>query len=279
MLTHGPRVALREVVDRPPGDVPRQAGLQRDVRAVRHDAAGARRSPLRRAAPPRPRPPLRPAPGGRRGPGQLGRAEGPDVGSRRAAHGRARRGPPGRLLRLRGRDPRRRVRRRRRRRVGLGHMGARRGRRSAGRHRSRQPALRPRRREAARPLRVDPHPPRWPRPGLDAAQEARRRTPSAAGRPRLIPLGEVGPHQRRGQGGAVGELDRWRQLGRADTGRGRRTRRPRRGGRVAARRAGGPSDRPRQGDVPEAGTSAGGHEARPRALRGRGRAGPAAVPG
>ena len=52
--------------------------------------------------------------------------EGSDARSRREAHGGPRRGPPARVLRLRGRHPGGRVRRRRRHRVGLGHVGARR---------------------------------------------------------------------------------------------------------------------------------------------------------
>ena len=57
--------------------------------------------------------------------GQLGRARRARPSIRRSApDGRPRRGPPDRVLRLRGRDPGEAVRRRRRDRLGLGHVGA-----------------------------------------------------------------------------------------------------------------------------------------------------------
>ena len=55
---------------------------------------------------------------------ELGGAEGPDPRPGRAAARLPRRGPPDRVLRLRGRHPGRRVRRRRRHRLGRGHVGA-----------------------------------------------------------------------------------------------------------------------------------------------------------
>ena len=61
--------------------------------------------------------------------------KGPTLDPNVKRHGRARRGPSARVLRLRGRHPRGRVRRRRRDRVGLGHVGARR------RRRTRSPAV------------------------------------------------------------------------------------------------------------------------------------------
>ena len=54
----------------------------------------------------------------------LGRPEGPDPRPGDAPDGRPRRGPPDRVLRLRGRHPGEAVRRRRRDRLGLGHVGA-----------------------------------------------------------------------------------------------------------------------------------------------------------
>ena len=110
--------------DRSPRPLPGQARLRGHRRAVGHDrppAAGNRFVVQRHRA----RAPLRLPPRGRRRAGQLGGAQGADARPRREADGRARRGPPARLLRLRGRHPRRRVRRRRRDRVGLGHLGAR----------------------------------------------------------------------------------------------------------------------------------------------------------
>ena len=80
--------------------------------------------PVRRPAPPRDPAALRLPAGDRRRPRQLGRAQGPDPRPEDAAHGRPRRGPPDRVLRLRGRHPGQAVRRRRRHRLGLGHVGA-----------------------------------------------------------------------------------------------------------------------------------------------------------
>ena len=138
--------------------------------------------------------------------------------TRREAAGGPRRGPPARVLRLRGRDPRRRVRRRRRHRVGLGHLGAGRGRRSA-----------------SKPiedgeLHFDLHGEKLQRP-VRARPSRRRR----AGREQWLLLhkhddaavtgwdpeehprvGEVGPHQRRGQGRAGGDVVEHRDLGGAD---------------------------------------------------------------
>ena len=136
----------------------------------------------------------------------------PDV----QAHGRARRGPPARLLRLRGRHPRRRVRRRRRHRVGLGHLGAR------PRATTRCDAIEAgdlhfdlARREAARPVRARP-----PRRARAAAKQwlllHKHDDAAVAGLgPRGPPaVGEVGPHQRRGEGGAGGDMVEHRDLGR-----------------------------------------------------------------
>ena len=110
------------------------------------------------------------------------------------------------LLRLRGRDPGRRVRRRRRDRVGLGHLGAGRRRRPDRGRRPRRPALRPLRREAARPLRA-----RAPRRAGRREQwmlfhkhdDRRRRGLGRRGPPAV---GQDRAHQRRGQGRAGGDL-------------------------------------------------------------------------
>ena len=165
--------------------------------------------PLRGAAPPGPRPALRPAPRDGRRAGQLGRAEGPDARPEGPPPRGPRGGPPARLLRLRGRDPERRVRRRRRDRVGLGHVELGQGGpgRSGAGGRGRRAPLRPR---TARS---------WPAASCSCAPTraatssgccctSTTTTPSPgwdAGRPPRV--GEVGPHQRRGEGGAAGHLD------------------------------------------------------------------------
>ena len=79
-------------------------------------AAGG--APLRRPAPPGAAAALRLPARGRRRAGQLGGPAGPTLDPARPAAGRARRGPPARVRRLRGRDPARAVRRRRRDRLG-----------------------------------------------------------------------------------------------------------------------------------------------------------------
>ena len=103
-----------------------QAGLQPHAGAAAGGAGRTGRGPLpvRGAAPPGPPAALRPAVRDRRRAGELGGAEGPDAGPGGPAAGRARRGPPDRVPRLRGRDPGRRVRRRRRDRLGHRHLGA-----------------------------------------------------------------------------------------------------------------------------------------------------------
>ena len=83
------------------------------------------RWPLRRPAPPGHAAPLRLPPRGRWRPRELGRAARTHAGPGRAPHGDARRGPPDRVLRLRGRHPGEAVRRGRRDRLGLGHLGGR----------------------------------------------------------------------------------------------------------------------------------------------------------
>ena len=118
---------------------------------------------LRRPATPRDAAPLRLPPGDRRRPRQLGGAARPVDAAARATHGRADRGPPARVHRLRGRHPRRRVRRRRRHRLGPGHVGAGDARRPGHRRPGRGAEVHPPRRAPARPLR---------------ASSARARTPS-----------------------------------------------------------------------------------------------------
>ena len=84
--------------------------------------------------------------------------QGPDARPQGPPAGRPRRGPPHRVLRLRGRHPQGRVRRRRRDRVGLGDVaaGPHRRRRRGRRHRPGRAPLRPPRREAGRALRARP---------------------------------------------------------------------------------------------------------------------------
>ena len=99
----------------PARDVPAQAGLLGHQRAVRRrhgDPATGGRPALRRPAPPSHPAALRPAARSGRRAAELGGPEGPDARPRCPADGHPRRGPPARLLRLRGRDPGRRVRRR-----------------------------------------------------------------------------------------------------------------------------------------------------------------------
>ena len=75
--------------------------------------------------------------------------KGPSLDPADPADGRPRRGPPDRVLRLRGRDPGQAVRRGRRHRLGLGHLGARgRDARPAQGHRRRRAQVRAPRREA-----------------------------------------------------------------------------------------------------------------------------------
>ena len=119
--------------------------------------------------------------------------EGPDPRSQDPPHGRPRRGPPDRVLRLRGRHPREAVRGGRRHRLGLGHVGARGP--DARRH-DRDPERRaqvhPPRREAQGPVhdRPDqPAPGQRPEPGV----RGRRGRPVAAH-----------PQARRGRAGRVG---------------------------------------------------------------------------
>ena len=158
------------------------------------------RPPVRRPASPGQPAPLRPAPRDRRRPRQLGGAEGADARPGRPAPRRARRGPPARLLRLRGRDPGRRVRRRRRHRLGLGHVGPRRGRRSAGRRRRRAicTSTCTARSCAGRFVLVRPR--RAGERRVAAAAQARRRRRRRLGSRGPPPLGQVRPHQRRGPG-------------------------------------------------------------------------------
>ena len=113
--------------------------------------AAGRGEPLRRAAAPGPPAALRLPARDRRRAGQLGGAEGPDARPERAAARVPRRGPPARVLRLRGRHPGRRVRRRRRDRLGLRAPGSRtRPTTPTAAVDARRAARRPARREAAR---------------------------------------------------------------------------------------------------------------------------------
>ncbi len=96
------------------------------LRPARLNAAGRSRTrPVRRPAASGNPPALRLPPRDRRRPRVVGGAQGPDPRPRRASDGRPRRGPPDRVLRLRGRHSSSPVRRRRRHRLGLGNVGRR----------------------------------------------------------------------------------------------------------------------------------------------------------
>ena len=108
--------------------IPPQARLREDARSRRRPprrrAGPVPDRPVRRPAPPRHPAPLRLPARDRRRPRVVGRPQGPDPRPDDPPHGRPRRGPPDRVLRLRGRHPGQAVRRRRRHRLGLGHLGA-----------------------------------------------------------------------------------------------------------------------------------------------------------
>ena len=117
---------------------PRLTQLPGEARLRAHQRAGGRRGgrrrqPLRRAQAPRDRRPLRPAARARRRAEELGGAEGAVARPGRQAAGGRDRGPSARVHRLRGRDPRGRVRRRADDRLGHRRLGAdgRRGRRAS----------------------------------------------------------------------------------------------------------------------------------------------------
>ena len=117
---------------------------------------------------------------------QLGGAEGPDARPDVQAPGGARRGPPARLLRLRGRDPRAASTAAATSSCGTGARGRspRATTRVAG-DRGRRPPLRPRRREAAAAASSLVRRGRARRQGaVAAAAQARRRTRSTGGTPR-----------------------------------------------------------------------------------------------
>ena len=227
-----------------------------------------RRAAVRRAAAPRAAAALRLPAGDRRGAGQLGRAEGADARPDGPSHGRARGGSPGRVLRLRGRDPGRRVRRRRRHRLGQRGVGAaRHGRSRRGRGR-RRAAPRHVRAEAPRPLRAGP-PGRRRRSGgarsSGSCCTSATTTPSRAGTRRSIRArcSAAGPTTRsRPTRTGCGARTRpaARGLGRASAagGGGPERRRPGRAGRarqgrhVDGVRARAAPDQPRQGALPGA---------------------------
>ena len=129
---------------------------------------------------------------------QLGRAQGPDTRPGGEADGRPRRGPPARLLRLRGCDPQGRVRGRRRDRVGLGHVGTGRHRRS--RRRRSRPAsctsiCTARSSAAASRSSAAAATPA----GVAARPQARRGGGGGVGRRAVPEVGEVRARQRRGE--------------------------------------------------------------------------------
>ena len=92
------------------------------IRRPRAGRATATSRTLRGATPPRPATALRRAARDRRRPSLMGRAARSDRSTRAHAAGHPRRGPPARVLRFRGRHPRRAIRRRRRDRLGLGSL-------------------------------------------------------------------------------------------------------------------------------------------------------------
>ena len=108
---------------------------------------------------------------------ELGRPEGPDARLDDPADGGPRRGPPDRVLRLRGRDPGQAVRRGRRDRLGLGHLGARGARRPtrAAAVAGRRAEVRPPRPEGQGPVhdRADQPPARARAPGARRSRTTR----------------------------------------------------------------------------------------------------------
>ena len=164
--------------------------------------------------------------------------EGPDARSGREADGRARRGPPARVLRLRGRDPDGRVRRRRRDRVGLGHVVA------------RPRATTPWRRSRTGDLHVDLGGEKLRgrfvlvRRGTQGDKEQwlllhKHDEHAVAGwdpedHPRSVKSGRTNDEVK---AAPAGDVEQRVALGRPDRRRARRPRRARQGGRVDARRA------------------------------------------
>ena len=140
--------------------LPREARPEPHAGAVR-GRRGGRGAAVRRPAARRPAAALRPAARAGRRARELGRPEGHAARGRRAASRGARRGPPARLRRLRGRDPGRAVRRRHGRDLGSRHLRARRG------------------EEGRRPHRATPR--RAARRPLDARSRPARRKPARTG--------------------------------------------------------------------------------------------------
>ncbi len=154
-------------------------------------------------APSRDRVALRRAPRDRRRARELGRAEGPDARPVGPPAGDAHRGPPDRVLRLRGSHPDGPIRGGRRHRLGLGHVRARgRDAGSVGRPAHGRDQVRAAWREAARTLHDHPHrQPRRPRRRARAMApppQARRRRGRRLGRRGSPSQREDRPHQRRG---------------------------------------------------------------------------------
>ena len=175
--------------------IPPQARLRQDPgtgtgRGDRLDRA------VRRPAPPRHPAPLRLPPRDRGRARLLGGPEGPDPRLVGPPDGRPRRGPPDRVLRLRGRHPLEAVRRRRRHRLGLGHLGPRGAhpRRPQGRRR-RRAEVRARWPEAQGPLHDRPH----QRPPAQGRRPVGPRVRGRPGRPVA-----AHPQARRGRGQGLG---------------------------------------------------------------------------
>ena len=187
----------------PPPGTPGAARRARPWRALRGPAPSRDAAPLRLPA------------RGRRRPRVVGRAEGPDARFGPAPDGDPRRGPPDRVLRLRGRHPVAAVRRGRRDRVGLGHLGG--GgadRRRADGDPRRRAQVHPRRPEAQGPLHDRPDqrsPAQGRRPGgarlrgrpgraVAAHPQARTRRPARLGRRGPPAERQDRPDERRRQG-------------------------------------------------------------------------------
>ncbi len=144
-----------------------EAQSREHARAVRGWRTGERAA-VRRPAARSPEAPLRPPARARRRARELGCSEGDAHDRLRATPRSARRGPPARVRRLRGRDTGRSIRRRDGRDLGSGNLRARRGEEGRGAHRASA------RRASRRRLDARPGPARRRRPQLASPAEGRR---------------------------------------------------------------------------------------------------------
>ncbi len=169
--------------------LPAQARSRADAGAVRRRRI-ERRAGLRDPAPRRPEAPLRPSARARRRACKLGGAEGPATRGGRTASGGARRGPSARLRLVRGRDPRRPVRRGNGGDLGPWDVRAARG--EAERRADRPPARRARRRG----LDARPGPAGRRRAQLAPAPQGRGRGRRVAGAPSAARDADRAPAER-----------------------------------------------------------------------------------